>query len=111
MRAGFAFPRVDLPAYGSIHERLVHQRVDHLPVTPANAARRMSHPQHGELLARVYPPVGAARAWPREIADRSHRAGNARRGADRDSQSESIVGAGRVSGLADQVLHIGGEMV
>ena len=47
-----------------IRDRLIDQRVDHLPVMPAKRPGRVRHEHHGELLLRVGPPVGAARAGP-----------------------------------------------
>src|SRR5262245_17481721 len=75
----------------SIDQRLIHKRVDHLPVLPAYAARRLRHPYHDELLARVDPPVGAARARPGEVANRAHHAYDTRRGSNRHAEAEAVV--------------------
>src|SRR5436305_7044391 len=45
-----------------VHGRLIDQRVDHLPVMPADRARRMRHEHDRELLLRICPPGGAAAA-------------------------------------------------
>src|SRR5215467_13144393 len=84
-------------------QRLIDERVDHLPVLPADAARRLRHPYDHQLLVRVDPPVGATCARPGEIADRAHHAHNARRGAHRNPETEAVVRARRVPGHPDHI--------
>src|SRR5262249_20318082 len=48
----------------SIHDRPVHQGVDHLAIMPADRARRLRHEDHDEVFPRIGPPVGAAGARP-----------------------------------------------
>src|SRR4051794_15080802 len=48
------------------HDRLIHQRVDLLPVVPADRAGRRRQIHYRELFLRVGPPVGTAGAGPRE---------------------------------------------
>src|SRR5450755_622240 len=65
----------------SLHDRLILQRVDLLPVVPADRAGRGREIDHGEFLLRIDPPVGAAGAGPRKLSDRSHHPDYARRRA------------------------------
>src|SRR5215475_9509421 len=95
----------------SIDQRLIYKRIDHLPVLPADAARRLRHPHHDEFLARVDPPVGAAGARPREVANRAHHAYDAWRRAHRDAEAKAVVGARGVARHSDHVAYVGRELV
>src|SRR6266571_4337011 len=97
--------RAPAEASPSVDQRLIDERVDHLPVLPADAAGRLRHPHDDQFLARIDPPVGPACTRPGEIANRAQHAHNPRRGADRNAETEPVVAAGGVAGLADQVAH------
>src|SRR5215470_9421989 len=81
----------------SIDQCLIDERIHHLPILPADRSRRVRHPHHDQLLARVHPPVGAACARPGEIADRAHHSHDPWSGANRNPEPETVVAAGRVA--------------
>src|ERR1700744_6663313 len=94
----------------AIDDRLIHQRVDLLAIVPADRAGRCRQIHHREFFLWIDPPVGAARAGPSELTDRSHHPDNAGRGAHRESETESVIGAGRI-GIADQVFDVGAQLI
>src|SRR5260370_38194362 len=77
---------------------------------PADRAGRLRHEHHHEVFPGIGPPVGAAGAGPREVADRAHHAHDAGRGLHRKAKAETIIGAGRI-GVADQVLDLRTDLV
>src|SRR5882757_10869585 len=93
----------------SLDDRLIHQRVDLLPVVPAERAGRRREIDHGEFLLRIDPPVGAAGAGPRKLPDRSHHPDHAGFRAHGDAETKAVVGAGRI-GIADEILDVRAQL-
>ena len=61
---GAHWPRALAETSPSVDQRLIDERVDHLPVLPADAAGRLRHPHDDQFLARIDPPVRPACARP-----------------------------------------------
>src|SRR6266403_4906931 len=92
------------------HDRLIHERVDLLPIVPADRAGRGRQIHHREFFLWVYPPIGATGAGPGELPDRSHHPHHTGRGAHRQPEAEAVIGAGRI-GVADEIFDVGAELV
>src|ERR1700755_210686 len=85
-----------------LHDRLIDQRIDLLPVVPADWSGRGRQINNDQLFLRIGPPVGAAGAGPGELPDRAHHPDHTWRGAHGKPETKTVIGPGRI-GVADQV--------
>src|SRR5262249_9596817 len=62
----------------SIDDRLHDERLDQLPIVPANGAWRVREKHHGHVFLRINPEHRALRAAPEELAGRARHPRDAR---------------------------------
>ena len=89
-----------------VRDRLIDQRVDGLSMVPADRSGRGREVNQDEVFLWIGPPVGAARAGPDELPDRSHPPRDAGRGTHGEPETEAEIGAGWI-GIADEIPDVG----